>query len=258
MTPTIVHMHIFKNAGTTLDAVFKPYFGDSFVSFDLEKPGARIGLQQLQSLLGERDDMRYLTSHQVGFPLPSLPDRPIFPIFMLRDPFERVPSSFYFERDVQKRLDPEMTLEAYVRRHLNSPFVTATLGLQSFTLSDARFNPTARRDYLQGEGFHQAMRNLQSTAVFGLVERFDDSIILLTRFFERYFPGISDLAVQGSERMNAGPGPDAARQDAREYLRDNLMHGTFGRLAAALRHETRMLNIARRAFDARWKLYAEQ
>lgn len=257
LRPVLVHMHIFKNAGTSLDEIFRPVFGEAYQAFDLDAPSARIGVGQINRFLTDHPGCRYLTSHQIGFPLPVYPARPLFPIFMLRDPYERIPSCFFFERDVQRKLSPDATLEGYLLGHLESGRVSATIGLQLLTLTDYRFLADWRLSDIDEEAVDRAMRHVSGAAVFGLVERFTDSITLFARALARHFPGVEAILERRDMRANVGAAPAEARAEARRFVRDALTAETFARLEAALRPEMALLDHARAVFDARWSRWMD-
>lgn len=249
--PTLLHLHIFKNAGTSVDNIFKEYFSERYFSFDLPHSGKRIDVKKVNDFFAENPSCRYLTSHQIGMPAPVYLKRPIFPIFMLREPFGRVPSCFFFERDKQRRVAADETIETYVRRHLDSGAVTATIGLQLLTLTDHRLIESHRRTALDADALASAERTVEGAAAFGIVERFEDSMRLLIRSHARWFPGLEALLARIDTRANIGPSPPEARSEARRYLRETLSRETFAELEEALAPEVRLYETGLRVFEAR-------
>ncbi len=91
----VLHLHLFKNAGSSVDAVLKNYFGSNWRSFDLVDPQAVLGQTELRRIRDAHPKLQSLSSHQVRPPLP--PDADIVPILFLRDPVARLVSVFdYF------------------------------------------------------------------------------------------------------------------------------------------------------------------
>ncbi len=249
--PTLIHLHIFKNAGTSVDTIFKSFFNEAYFSYDLAKAGSRIDVKQINEFFLENPRCRYLTSHQIGMPAPVYLKRPVFPIFMLREPFDRVPSCFFFERDKQRRIAADMTLESYVRGHIDSGAVTATIGLQLLTLTDHRLLESYRRESLDVDALASAQRAVEGATAFGLVNRFEDSMRLMIGAHARWFPGLEALYARTDVRANVGVSPSEARSEARCYLREMLSQQTFADLESALTPEILLYETACRVFDAR-------
>lgn len=249
--PTIIHMHIFKNAGMSIDKVFRSHFGAAHHAFDLPAANARIGVARIGRFLHDNPGCRFLTSHQIGLPLPVYEKRLIMPLVMLRDPFARVPSCFHFERDTQRLFGTEVTLDDYVRHHLSLGCVTATIGIQMLTLTDGRLVRDRRLASLDADAAAAAHRNLAALPVFGLVEEFERSLSDFLRCYARFFPGIEALAAQRDTRVNVGGAPPEARAETRRYLADALRAETLTRLETALAPELALYDEARRLFEAR-------
>ncbi|MCB1754984.1 MAG: hypothetical protein KDJ38_05655, partial [Gammaproteobacteria bacterium] len=81
----IVHYHLFKNAGTSIDKMLKNSFGDAWENYDLPAAGARISPDSLQQYIEENPHLQASSSHQIVPPLPT-GDLNVFPIVFLRDP----------------------------------------------------------------------------------------------------------------------------------------------------------------------------
>ena len=93
----IVHHHIFKNAGTTIDWILERNFPGQVLHMEGSDPGARLRPHKVRATAARYRDHRAISSH--SFPLPSPRDAwaPVH-LSVLRDPIERYASIYRFER----------------------------------------------------------------------------------------------------------------------------------------------------------------
>lgn len=97
MRPVLVHCHMFKNAGSTLDWSLERLFGKAFVDHRDDDP-MRNQANYLKSWLESHPDVDAVSSHHVQLPLPALPSRSVLGLYLLRQPIDRVGSVYQFER----------------------------------------------------------------------------------------------------------------------------------------------------------------
>jgi len=91
----IIHNHLFKNAGTTIDFSLKANFGEKFVDHRDDAAMAE-GPNYLGPYLEKNPDIVALSTHTLVLPLPSLDGMYLPMIMMLRHPIERVTSIYHF------------------------------------------------------------------------------------------------------------------------------------------------------------------
>jgi len=93
----IVHHHIFKNAGTTIDWILQRNFPGQVLHIESIDPGGRLSSAQIRTAADDHDH-RAISSH--SFPLPSPRDAwASIHLSVLRDPIERYTSIYRFERN---------------------------------------------------------------------------------------------------------------------------------------------------------------
>ena len=93
----IVHHHIFKNAGTTIDWILERNFPGQVLHMEGSDPGARLRPEKVQAVAARHPDHRAISSHSL--PLPSPKDAwAAIHLSVLRDPIERYASIYRFER----------------------------------------------------------------------------------------------------------------------------------------------------------------
>ncbi len=218
----LLHCHLFKNAGTTLDHCLARNFGDSFIDHR-DDHAMRRGAEFLGPYLEEHAGITALSSHHVQFPLPESNAFELLPIIALRHPIERARSVYEFER--RQEADTigaikakELDFADYVRWRMlpdTAPTIRNFHCAWCVSVTDA---PIGEVEYLQ------AVAELTRTPGLVIVERYDEAMVLLEHVLAPYYPGI-DLAYTA---QNVTPGPRGelqARIDAiYEELGPELTH----------------------------------
>ena len=92
----VVHYHLFKNAGTSVDHLLRKNFSDKWHSFDGNSAGDIINTKELEGVIAAKAEMLAFSSHQIIPPLP-VGDFTVYPIVFLRDPIDRIKSAYLFE-----------------------------------------------------------------------------------------------------------------------------------------------------------------
>lgn len=249
---TLVHLHIFKNAGSSLDKILKEAFNESFMAFDKDNPAAIINCDELNQILDRNPKVSCLTSHQLRLPAPVNYTSMIFPVFFIRHPIERIQSCFHFERDVQKRYPADMTLEQYTRAALRNPNVNAVINLQTATLGDNRLMKSRLRSSINQDVIDSAVSALNSSiSSFGLVSHFDLSIKLIRHKLQGHFPELTTDVKSKKVHENFSRAPDMLSNDKLQYVKENLSAPTLVQLQEALAADLILYNEAVSIFERR-------
>lgn len=194
---------MFKNAGTTLDWIFERNFGKQFVDHR-DDEAMRTGASYLRRYIEQHPVLKALSSHHVRLPLPEIPGTVLLPVFLLRHPLDRVESVYRFER--QQRADTPGA--RYAKKHSFKEYVAWRL--------DQNVGATIRNFQVRNcSGWHKrgepgenelniAVETLERNPLVGVVERFDESVVLMGCELERHF-GAFDTAyvVQNSGNRTA-------------------------------------------------------
>ena len=185
----IVHYHLFKNAGSSVDQLLKQNFADRWVAFDGETPNAIIGCKELEELISAKPEIQAFSSYQIIPPLPEV-DANVYPIVFLRDPIDRVKSAYLFEWKKQLGLDaPKGTLEEYIKEKFTHKRRNSIEEFQTIRLSNThseRFHDITNVD--DEKLLENAQTFIQSLSFVGLVDEFDRSVSLLQEFLKPGFP----------------------------------------------------------------------
>ncbi len=210
----LIHYHIFKNAGTSIERSLDRLFGRQLYRIETDSPDGHLAPPEAHRLISDNPDLLAITSHQLHPPAPSGPYR-VFPLVILREPISRVRSAYLFEWQRQLGLDePKGTLAEYVQLKLDSrgPGVIGDFQV-SHLAREMLHERGARRDDMEA-GLELAIQFVDSIPTFGLVERFAESIDSINRELRAFY---------GHDRVQI------------EYRHDNVTQGT-GRSVEAI-HE---------------------
>ena len=251
----LLHLHIFKNAGTTFDRALSKLFQDEMISYDTENPGGRISIEHLTEVQLLHPNARVITSHQVGLPVPTYSKVMFHPVFFLRNPVERIQSCYHFEKDVQKLMDDNVTMEMYVRRNLNNPTINACFGIQLATIADSRHISSWNRDALNGTVLNSALHNMQTSKCFGLVDRFDESFEFIRHHLKAFFP---ELALNITPMQQNISEASKNIDDKTKYVQESLSKTTHSEMMNALQSEIILYETAQRVFDNKYNQYLKK
>jgi len=189
----VVHYHIFKNAGTSVDWLLHEAFGNSWSTFDGTDPNQILSSEHLTDFLTSRPDVSAVSSHQARPPLPAGFD--VVPIVFIRHPLDRVESVYEFVRrdpsQPSHELLSRLSLPEYVAWVLQEgPGSVVVRNYQTIHLSKASFRtPHIYNAKADDNDFNEAIAFLESIPVVSIVEQFADSIALLSKqISERILP----------------------------------------------------------------------
>ena len=96
MRNIIVHYHIFKNAGTSIDRVLEENFGAAWASLEGSSATSLLRAQDVQAYVAEHPGLEAVSSHLARPPLPQ--GFSVLPIVFLRHPLDRAASVHSHER----------------------------------------------------------------------------------------------------------------------------------------------------------------
>jgi hypothetical protein len=203
MRHILLHHHIFKNAGTTLDFAFWRNFGDRYIAFhpnDSEPDGLVYGAQ-IRDFLRVHPEAIGLTSHH--FHLQRFRENEgdeftaefrFYAIALFRHPIDRIISMYDFYRNGGAG-DAEQT--ALVERLTVNDWVEWMMENKPHLINDVQVGLLARHGHYVGppsrHDLQRAKERLGDLALTGPVERFDDACIA-AEFYLRSTFGTIDLA----------------------------------------------------------------
>jgi hypothetical protein len=246
--PILIHFHIFKNAGTSIDHSLHESFGDRWTTFEASDAPGSFGPQALESFLAKKPGIQAISSH---IERPFLRVRESIPIVMLRHPIERARSVFKFlQRDVSQRYHAfaRGSLAEYVSWELEDPGGGAHIrNYQVYHLSDAAARSNNRTRATSRQDLDQVRDFLLACPAFGLVSEFEASCRQFEANYRALFPLLSFSPVV----LNASPRGAGTEANAIERTRADLGETLFRRLCEANELDSTLYEFARNVFAAR-------
>src|SRR5579884_1946584 len=143
MRHVLVHYHIFKNAGSSLDRILRDSLGNAWVEWDPVEPTGAVPPEKLAEFIGGHPQFAAVSSHLARPPLPSVAGVVLHTLIFLRHPILRAASVYKYERTAETgtesaRIAASRTFAQYVRWQLDSGSRTIR-DFQTIYLSGARF-----------------------------------------------------------------------------------------------------------------------
>jgi len=186
----IVHYHIFKNAGSTIESILEREFPGRFAS--LHGPAREVVLNgnHLAEFLEENPAVSALTSHHLCYPKPAIRQTVLFDCCFLRHPLDRVQSLYSYLRKIESG-DPLCQLA-----HRKSPadFVKCLLDRSPHLISDVQVHRLANGGAFTRPAsemdLERATRVVLEMAIPGVTDMFDESLVAAEYFLNPAFPGI--------------------------------------------------------------------
>jgi hypothetical protein len=180
----ILHYHLFKNAGTSVDAILKKNFPGRWVTREFPANGGN-NTTLVEDWIRQTPQAIAYSSHTMMGPIPRLEGVRVISVLLLRDPIERIKSAYRFERTQAAdtwgaQLAKTHDFEGYVRARLAQPGDRQCRNFQTYRLASL----------MPGEGteLERAKRALGKLTVVGRVEAFDEAMKRLHEIAKENFP----------------------------------------------------------------------
>jgi hypothetical protein len=184
----IIHYHLFKNAGSSLDLTLKNNFGDSWVEKESAHADSPWLPAEIEKFLSDNRSISVLSSHTAQLPLPNLSNSVFYPIIFIRHPIDRVISIFNFEKN--QLIDTEgsvmarrMSIGEFIEWRLSKPEDRAIRNFQALRLASAVQDETL-------DEANRAIEAIKSLPFIGLVDQYDQSLTKLENWLRPAFPSI--------------------------------------------------------------------
>lgn len=220
----IIHYHLFKNAGSSVDAILEHNFGKDWA--EIEGPNNRkLTPEMMAEYIVKNPDKKAISSHTAVVRLPEVPGVKILPIFFIRHPLGRIQSAYEFERVQDSDSPGSKAAKAgdfahYLSWRLSTPMLTQVVNFHAFRLKDFKVDTLNREPQFFRP---RAMEALQKLPVVGLVERFDESMFKFADLIHPYFPDFELLNV----RANAMTKKGKSVHDKLKTFEDKIGRHTF-------------------------------
>ncbi len=243
----IVHYHLFKNAGTSVERLLRQSLGDAWASWDKPESGAKISGQELQQWLEDNPKIRAVSSHQLVPPVPRGGFH-VTPVVFVREPLSRVRSAWLFEWQKQKGLsEPKGSLTDYIEEKFKQKNTSVIANFQVSRLSNLQYDNVKQRLHRYNhELLPAACGFIESLPFVGLVDRFSDSLRLMADCTRKRFP---DLVVQ-EHRENVTDDSSSTLEQRIELLRKEIGNDLFDELCVRNRLDLQLYSYASGRFSS--------
>lgn len=205
----ILHYHLFKNAGTSVDRILQSNFGNRWVTREFPMSGG-----DNSALVAEwiQDNPKAIafSSHTMMGPIPQISNTRILTLLFLRDPISRIISAYEFEKrqrveTLGAQLAKTTDLAGYVDARLAIPGDRQCRDFQTYRLSSLLPGNAPELD--------RAKQMVRKLSLVGRVESFEKSIAKLSVLLSANFGTFSAKTIHANR---------SSQQST--LLTDDLMH----------------------------------
>lgn len=186
----LIHYHIFKNAGSTIEYALERAFSNQFVTLHGPQPDSLLNASDVAAFLSEHPEVVAVSSHHLKYPKPEAPGFVFFDLCFLRSPLQRLRSVYHYLSRVESvddlhRRAREMNFAEFlallVRDH---PQIVNDVQVNMLVNGGAYTRPPSRTD------LGKALEFLRDISVLGVVDLFDQSLVAAEYFLRPAFPNL--------------------------------------------------------------------
>ena len=173
----LLHYHLFKNAGSSIDAILERNFGSRLAYLHGMRHDSTVTNADLVHFLAANGDVRAVSSHHLRPPKPRIEEFVFFDIVFLRHPLDRLRSMYDFYRRNEAIDDPlvEQAHRFAIGQFMEFliayyPHLTNNVQVCFFASSGQYTRPPNNGD------LQRAIGVITEAAVLGVTELFDFSM----------------------------------------------------------------------------------
>ena len=188
MRLVLLHYHIFKNAGSTIEDMLDHSFGERFGTLETPVDGGLIPNSETLRHLDGSPGLCAFSSHQIRYPMPAAPGYLFFDICFLRDPIDRLRSFYDYFRQRPNPADPMSDL---ANRSSLGDFIARMIEDHSLFVRNNQVNLLAcagDSDEPNERDLEAALRRMRAVSFLGVVDCFGRSVAAGTYALRRAFP----------------------------------------------------------------------
>jgi hypothetical protein len=226
MRLVILHYHIFKNAGSTIEDILDHSFGERFARLDTRAGEGLISNPDLVRFFDGRPNLRAFSSHQIRHPLPEAAGYLFFDICFLRDPIDRIRSIYTYFRQKPNPADP---LSDLANRTALGDFIAGMIQDFPLFVKNVQVNLLAcggDSDEPEPRDLDLATERMLATSFLGVVDCFDQSVAAGAHALRSAFPELDC----GRPAVNVSDGLRGTVASRTEKLRQACTPEVYGEL----------------------------
>ncbi len=169
--PVLIHYHVFKNAGTTVESILRENFGSRFCRFEGDEYSTVLTNESLLSFLDSNPNIRALSSHHLRPPKPIAGGIALYDLVLLRHPLDRLASTYDFYRRSAIDDDPLGRMS----REMDLPqFCAALIERFPHVVNNAQVNYMNGGNKIPRESdLRRAINGMKQLSVLGVTDLFD-------------------------------------------------------------------------------------
>ena len=206
----LLHYHIFKNAGTTIEDALRRTFDGHFANLHGPDANSILSGADVAPFLQAHPEIMAVSSHHLKYPKPLAPGLVVFDFCVLRDPLDRLRSVYrHFQR-----AEPVEDVGRKARELNPRSFFDFLIEEQPHMVNNVQVNVLANRAAYtrppDSADLSAALKIAREMSVIGVVELLDESLVAAEYFLRPAFPGIRLEYV----RRNVSPPEEGQFRDA--------------------------------------------
>ena len=241
MRTVILHYHLFKNAGTSLDAAFKENFkGDEWVTAEFPGQLAK-NREMVKQWIIDNPQAKCFSSHTAILPPPQIEGVKVLPVIFMRHPIDRIASAYAFE----KKQGGDSFGAVMARNTDFKGYVEVRLSLpndrQCRNFHMQRFATMFGEQ--QGTEFERAKMAIDKLPFVGVVEDFTGSLGRLEDWLKK--EGFDDLKIKPVEK-NVSRGTKKSLREKIDEISKELGHSVWELLQNANANDIELYNLLKR------------
>jgi hypothetical protein len=187
-----VHFHVFKNGGSTIEAILEREFRGRFATLHGWHADSVLDEGDIATFLGAHPGIAALSSHHLRYPLPAMRRTVLFDCCFLRHPLDRLQSVYTYLRG--RASESEDALFVLARNAGPREFMTTLIEEFPHVAGNAQTlllaNAGAFTRPMDETDLDRAIGTLRQMALPGMVEMFDESLVTAEHFLAPAFPNL--------------------------------------------------------------------
>jgi hypothetical protein len=238
----IVHYHLFKNAGTTIEHILQREFPGRFATLHGSEPDATLDAADLVEFLRQNPGIAAVSSHHLRYPKPASRQTVFFDCCFLRDPLARLYSCYQHFR----RSDADSLHARWARSYGPREFVLHLIDEAPHLVSEVQVTQLANAGAFtrpaDDQDLEHATAVLREMAVPGLVEMFAESLVVAEYFLR---PAFSTLRMEYTPQ-NVSQSPGCAPDGSPEFWQNLWGKELYARLLRMNEMDIELVSRAKR------------